>query len=504
MSTAIQSDPADPADRLADARLRRAAAAQRGAVAAAQPSENPATPAPKPAAADAEALDWTLALKLIASVADAPRGVASERRALELLRLRFGAERAVLMPPRGNSSQAISPSQEAPPALCARWAALRDEAQFARGPVFAPATRAGDETLRHHHSRHLVAERLGGVATLTLRHAGAVVGHLILERRASPFDSVEMRRLRNCAGLIGPWLGLEAEARRSAWGRVRAQWRSWTVGESRGAKWLVATLVSAAAAVLVVAACWRFEATVTANARIEGSEQRELIAPMDGYLKAVHARPGDVVVDGALLAELDDRELSLETDRLAGEVSQENAAAGEALAHHDRSTAMLHQAKADEAQAQSDLAALRLRQTAVRAPYGGVVVAGDLRNRVGGPVKRGDALFSIAPAGRWRVVAEVPEREIGAVRVGAIARVVLAAEPGRPLALVVRRVSPIGHEADGAVTFEVEAEPRGGELTLRPGLSGVARIEVGRRPAWRIVAGGLLDALRLAWWRLGG
>ncbi|MEZ5738176.1 MAG: hypothetical protein R3E68_01090 [Burkholderiaceae bacterium] len=48
---------------------------------------------------------------------------------------------------------------------------------------------------------------------------------------------------------------------------------------------------------------------INADARIEGAMQRVLTAPVAGYIGTVHARPGDRVVKGQPVIDLDDREL---------------------------------------------------------------------------------------------------------------------------------------------------------------------------------------------------
>jgi hypothetical protein len=106
------------------------------------------------------------------------------------------------------------------------------------------------------------------------------------------------------------------------------------------------------------------------------------------------------------------------------------------------------------------------------------------------------------------VVIEVDERDIDGVRPGQPARLALSALPWDTLALQVERVQPAARSVDGANVFEVEARLQGAApadtLALRPGLTGVARIEVGRQSRLLRWGGRSVDWLRLQWWRWAG
>ncbi len=49
-----------------------------------------------------------------------------------------------------------------------------------------------------------------------------------------------------------------------------------------------------------------------------------------------------------------------------------------------------------QAQARLDLVQYRLENATVKAAFDGIVVEGDLRERIAAPVKQGDALFKVA------------------------------------------------------------------------------------------------------------
>lgn len=128
----------------------------------------------------------------------------------------------------------------------------------------------------------------------------------------------------------------------------------------------------------------------------------------------------------------------------------------------------------------------RLRIT---SPFDGVVIAGDLRQQLGAPVKRGDNLLTLAPGLDWRVVLDIDESDIASLSKGQMARLRLAAMPDQTIGLMLNRVTPVARSTPNGVRYEIEAIPTGagaGAKGLRPGLQGVARIDMPPRPLlWR-------------------
>ena len=70
-------------------------------------------------------------------------------------------------------------------------------------------------------------------------------------------------------------------------------------------------------------------------------------APVDGFVHQVHVRPGDVVQQGQLLAELSRDELQLERRRWQSEAQQQEHAYGEALARHERTQMVIALSRAE-------------------------------------------------------------------------------------------------------------------------------------------------------------
>jgi RND family efflux transporter MFP subunit len=261
-----------------------------------------------------------------------------------------------------------------------------------------------------------------------------------------------------------------------------------------------------AAGMLLVAVFLTFaggDYRITATAKLEGTDQRAIVAALDGFIATAKVRAGDVVSEGDLLATLDERDLELERRRWSNKRSQLVREYRGALASHDAVQVRILSAQVDQAEAQVQLLDEQLARMRMVAPFDGVVVAGDLSQLLGSPVEKGQVLFKIAPLDDYRVILEVDEREIADVSPGQGGHLTLSAMPGTFLPLTVEKTTPISTAEDGRNFFRVEARLGESPGFLRPGMEGIGKVEIDRRSLIWIWTHQLVDWLRLrvwSWW----
>jgi multidrug resistance efflux pump len=203
---------------------------------------------------------------------------------------------------------------------------------------------------------------------------------------------------------------------------------------------------------------------------------------------------------GQVLAQLSSQDLELERRRRESELRQHENAYRAAEARNDRTQMVISQARAAEAQALMALAEGQLERSQLVAPFDGIVIKGDLTQNLGAPVQKGEVLLVLAPGDSFRLIVEVDEADIAAVRPGQRGQLALAARPEDPLSFTTRRIVPVATSADGRNYFEVEAAPDRAQANLRPGLSGVAKIEAGEKPLAWLLFHRFAAWLRLAVW----
>ena len=242
---------------------------------------------------------------------------------------------------------------------------------------------------------------------------------------------------------------------------------------------------------------------VGAQAHIEGATQRVLSAPVDGFIQKANVRPGDSVKAGDVLITLADEDLLLEKRKWESEVTQQENNFSGALALQDRRQYAISQAKAAQAHAELTLIDQQLERSRIVAPIDGIILEGDLSQSLGAPVKRGDTLMKLAPRNQYRLMIDVDERDIEFVKVGQIGHLALSAQPIKKTAFIIERVTPMSAVKEGRNTFEVEAKLTDNNLFLRPGLQGVAKIEVGSRTIFWSLSHRIVNWLRLTLWSWG-
>ncbi|HYC46135.1 MAG TPA: efflux RND transporter periplasmic adaptor subunit [Burkholderiales bacterium] len=344
-------------------------------------------------------------------------------------------------------------------------------------------------------------QRGGAYCTIPLVAAGRVFGALTLQRpRENELTADEIAACEHVACLVGPILRLHHAAERPWQERLRAAARETWAGIAGSGHWFakasVVTLIAAAALLMFLPVDY----WVGATARVEGSIQRVLVAPVDGFIGNVAVRPGDKVVAGQLLLELADQDLMLERRKWQSELAQHENARHAALARGERAQFAVNQAKAEGARAQLALVEQQLNRARLSAPFDGVVIKGDLSQSIGAPVQRGQVLLTVAPANEYRLIVEVDERDIADVQIGAEGALALAALPQNARSFRVTRITPVATARDGRNFFEVEGALAGLPASVQPGLQGVAKIRSTRRSLGWIWTHRFTDWLRLTLW----
>jgi multidrug resistance efflux pump len=240
---------------------------------------------------------------------------------------------------------------------------------------------------------------------------------------------------------------------------------------------------------------------LAADTTLEGSVRRAVVAPFDGYIDQAPARAGDLVAKDALLCTLDDRDLRLERLARFSQKSQLQRQHQSAVAKYDRAQAIIIEAQLDQATAELELIEARLHRTQLLAPFAGLLVSGDLSQRLGSAVTKGEVLFEVTPLDAYRVILEVDERRIGDVRPGQPGHLVLASHPGKTYAFTVTKITPITTAEEGRNFFRVEAQLTTVDDSLRPGMEGVGKVFVDRRRLIAIWTRELIEWLDLWLWR---
>ena len=343
----------------------------------------------------------------------------------------------------------------------------------------------------------------GAIASIPFEDRGILLGVLTLERDRgrAPFSAQELLLCETAAALVAPTIALNQREARLVSGRIRAKAMDGAravFGPRRPlAKALAIGAVVLAFVLLVPLAQFR----VSADAALEGRVQRAAAAPFNGFIARSMARAGDLVQEGQVLAMLDDRDLRLDRAKAAAELQQVDRQYRKALAGHERAEMNLLGAQFRQAEAALRLIDYKLERIAITAPLAGVLVSGDVSQLVGSPVEEGKVLFEVAPADDFRVVLNVAEGDISHVQPGQQGRFAPTGLAGETVPFTVTKLTSVTAARDGQNTFRVEAElaPEAREV-LRPGMEGVAKVDVDRRSLAGIWLRPVIGWMRLFAW----
>ena len=350
-------------------------------------------------------------------------------------------------------------------------------------------------TALHAQYSRLTQSRL---TTIPLVDDERVIGAITFEHPLAAIPPESMRHASDLLAPLGPLLALRqiAEATGLARWRLRSARQSPDHRQRRRLAWTLVVLCVLGSMIPVAD-------RVGAPVRVEGEVQRTLVSPVDGYIGAVHARPGDLVRSGQVLAELARDDLELERDRWAATLAQHENAYRNALARGERSQYAAAMARASEALAELERVRTQIARSQLTAPFDGLLISGDLTQSLGAPVRRGEVLLTVSPRGRHRIIAEIDEYDIERVQEGAGGIVVLAALPDRRIDVTVKRIFPAAVSRDGRTFYETETLPASEFDALRPGLLGQVRFEGGRSPLVLALGRRLFDWMRLQLWSVG-
>lgn len=340
------------------------------------------------------------------------------------------------------------------------------------------------------------------VCTLPLNAHGEVFGALTMERDAcEPFDQASEQQVEQLLAVLAAPLRVKYQDEKSLPAKVLASIGAFAARLFGPAHLTLkfATLVLAAALTFLAVTPGNYRVATEAN--IEGSIQRVVAAPVQGFIAAANVQAGDIVQVGDEMGRLDDKDLRLERLKWSSQRQQYAREYREAMATHDRTQVSIVGAQIKQADAQLKLVDEQLARTQIIAPFAGVVIEGDLSQSLGAPVERGDVLFKVAPLEDFRIQLQVDEQDIAVVKPGQQGWLALTSLPGERIAMTVKKITSVSTAANGKNFFRVEAELQDQTTPLRPGMAGIAKIDIGERKLLWIWTHGLIDWLRLQAWR---
>jgi multidrug resistance efflux pump len=360
----------------------------------------------------------------------------------------------------------------------------------------------GSTFVTRDHARFGASQSSGNLCSLPLRLNEQPLAVVTCERTDGAFHALELQQLRLCCDQATRRLADLHRYDRWAGARLAA-WTKEKLATVLGPKntWAKASaiLVTVLLAVLIfLPVPYRVEG----NFVLKSDEVSFRTAPFDGYIEQVSVRPGDAVKQGQPLVQLMTRELELEESGALADLGRFQREAEKARATNGLADMRIAMALAEQSKARLDLIRYRLQEAAIKAPFDGVIVEGDLRERLASPVRQGDALLKVARLDKLYVEAEVSERDVHDILGRQRGEIAFVSQPKLKFPVRLVKVEPAAFPRTEGNVFLVRCEfEKGLETWWRPGMSGLCKLSVERRTLFWILTHRTVDFLRmLLWW----
>ena len=232
----------------------------------------------------------------------------------------------------------------------------------------------------------------------------------------------------------------------------------------------------------------------------------EVKSKASGEILRLHVDTGDELEPGALLAEIDPRDVRNDFNQTEADLNVAEARVEISGAQLERSRLLLEagviteqeheSANLDFANAQAnlvkattsmELAELRLSDVTIRAPMAGTIIQksveeGQVIQSASQNVSGGTTLFMMANLAEMQVRTLVDETDVGQISDGLTATVTVEAFPGRTFRGIVDKIEPQAEVQQNVTMFAVIVmiDNRGG--LLKPGMNAEVEILVTERP----------------------
>ncbi|HUF29586.1 MAG TPA: efflux RND transporter periplasmic adaptor subunit [Gemmatimonadaceae bacterium] len=231
----------------------------------------------------------------------------------------------------------------------------------------------------------------------------------------------------------------------------------------------------------------------------------EVKSKASGLITQMSVETGDDVRPGDLLVQVDTRDVRNQHDQASADLRAAEARGEVVAAQRKRSDDLYAQriitaqeyeaAQLEYANAQAqlvrsraslDLAQQRLEDATVRAPVVGTIIektvsVGQVITSATGAFGGGTTLLKMADLSKVRVRALVNETDIGSVRAGLPATVVVDAYPDRPFRGTVEKIEPQAVVQQSVTMFPVLVSIDNVEGLLKPGMNGEVSVLIDRR-----------------------
>jgi biotin carboxyl carrier protein len=351
------------------------------------------------------------------------------------------------------------------------------------------------------HEQYLKATSVESLLTIPIRHGNEVQGVCLLEKQQGTFSDADVQHIHMSIDQVAVRLH-ELQMRDRRAGERFAAWARDKLAVLLGFEhtW-TKLIISFSAILLIISLTVPVRYRVSSPMILKTDDITFLAAPFDGYISSVYAKAGERVGKDTVILCLDKKDLVLEEAGLEAEETRLRREEARFRADEKLAEMRIAQSQREQQQSRLDIVRLRHAQADIRAPFSGIIIEGEQHEKIGSPVRQGEVLFKLGRIEDIRVEAKVSEYEIQNVLPGVTGQIALASRPNELYGIKVQRVEPAAvSEASGNIFQVVCSFDKEVPQWFRPGMTGISKIDAGKRTIFWIISHRTFDILRLKFW----
>jgi len=340
------------------------------------------------------------------------------------------------------------------------------------------------------------------IISMPIRYTGHPVAVITLERDTNnPFKLDEIETIRLACELCGPKI-YESHLK-DLWFFQRWLLPKNTLKQALLGPQYTARKIGAIACLTVILFLFFGKGTyrVESPFALEATLQQVISAPFDGFLKEVHVEVSDKVKkETSLLATFDTAELVINLSAHKAELARHIAEYKNAARQNLTTQKIIAQTGIDEENAEIELLEFMIAQANIKSKIDGIIIIGDLKQQIGAPVKRGDTIFMVTPIESLRAELLVPEDQILDIALKQTGQLATVSYPSIKIPFIVERITPVAEIANQQNIFKVRVRIDTTYPWMRPGMEGVAKVDIDKRRYIWIWTRKLTNWLRMQFW----
>ena len=221
---------------------------------------------------------------------------------------------------------------------------------------------------------------------------------------------------------------------------------------------------------------------LSGDALVGPSQTQSVRAEQDGVVSQVFVQEGETVPAGTALVQMADWTQRADLASVQARYNTAQTEAARALVANDPTVAGEHQQEANYLQAEMTRTQEQLARTTIHTVLPGTVTTPHTEDLIGRRVLAGDPLLEMVSTAEMMVDVAVSQRDVLLLHPGEEVRIKLEALPLRTLKGRVVRVSNAAEVEGSDRVFYARVTVANPQGRIRPGMQGLAKINVGLRP----------------------